>query len=155
MTPDKKYMSEVNLEEKDIKFVSLSEINRKFSDNKVNEGDRNLNLDLFSSETGLPKLCYYSNESKDIIDEDSYINTAKDISSNNFNILKDLDLELDKTKDNERVYSNEHINRLYLEIERRNPGIFAAFYSYRIPKPISRAIVKHLIKLTLSYCDKN
>ena len=40
------------------------------------------------------------------------------------------------------------------KLKKRNPGIFATLYSYRIPRPIVRVIVKRLIRLTLSYCDR-
>ena len=156
MNPDKKYMSQVNLDSTDIKFVPLSFINKTLRDEVSTNVNNNHNLDLFPSETGLPKLCYYSNESDDSISRNtnSNMNTAKDAIPTTFDVLRSLDLDLDETEDLERVNSDNDVNRIYSKIEKKNPGIFATLYSYRIPRPIVRVIVKRLIRLTLSYCDK-
>ena len=156
MNPDKKYMSQVNLDNEDIKFVPPSFIFndvRDHVDNNVN----NRNLDLFSSETGLPELCCYSNESENSINRNgsANINTAKDTIPTTFDILRGLDLDLDEKEDLERSHHDNDINKIYSRIERGNSGIFATLYSYRIPRPIARVIVKRLVRLTLSYCDKS
>ena len=156
MNPDEKYMSQVNLDNADIKFVPLSVINKSLRDD-VNSNVNNIhNLDLFPSETGLPKLCYYSKESDDYISRNTNfnMNTAKDTIPNTFDVLRGLDLDLDETEDLERVHSDNDVNKIYSKIEKGNPGIFATLYSYRIPRPIVRVIVKRLIRLTLSYCEK-
>jgi hypothetical protein len=152
MNPAEKYMSQVNLDKADIKFVPLSVINKSLRD----EVDNNHNLDLFPSETGLPELCYYSDEPEDSINRDanSNMNTAKDRIPTTFDVLRSLDLDLDETEDLERANSNNDVNKIYSRIEKRNPGIFATLYSYRIPRPIVRVIVKRLIRLTLSYCNR-
>lgn len=156
MTPDKKYMHEVNLEsEEDIKFVPLSDINKRFCDHVTNNVSNDLNLDLFPSETGLPKLCYYSEEQEAFLNENSNINIPKEILPTTFDVLRGIDLDLDETKDLERVYSDNDVNKIYFQMEQRNPGIFATLYSYRIPRPIVRVIVKRLIRLSLLYCDRN
>lgn len=156
MNPDKKYMSQVNLDNTDIKFVPLSFINKTLRNDVSTNVNNNSNLDLFPSETGLPKLCYYSNESEDSISRNtnSNMNTAKDTIPTTFDILRGLDLDLDETEDLERVHSDNDVNKIYSRIEKRNPGIFATLYSYRIPRPIVRVIVKRLIRLTLAYSDK-
>lgn len=159
MNPDEKYMSQVNLDNVDIKFVPLSVINKSLRD-EVNSNfnfNNNHNLDLFPSETGLPKLCYYSDEFEDSTNRnvDTNINTAKDTIPNTFDVLRGLDLDLDETEDLERVHSDNDVNKIYSKIEKRNLGIFATLYSYRIPRPIVRVIVKRLIRLTLSNCDRN
>jgi hypothetical protein len=152
MNPDEKYMSQVNLDNTDIKFVPLSVINKSLRD----DVNTNHNLDLFPSEAGLPELCYYSSESESFISRNtnSDMNIAEDAIPTTFDILRSIDLDLDETEDLERVHSDNDVNKIYSIIERRNPGIFATFYSYRIPRPIVRVIVKRLIRLTLSYCNK-
>lgn len=152
MNPAEKYMSQVNLDNADIKFVPLSVINKNLRD----EVDNNHNLDLFPSETGLPELCYYSDEPEDLISRNanSNMNTTKDRIPTTFDVLRSLDLDLDETEDLERANSNNDVNKIYSRIEKRNPGIFATLYSYRIPRPIVRVIVKRLIRLTLSYCNR-
>ena len=82
------------------------------------------------------------------------MNIAKDTIPTTFDVLRSLDLDLDETEDLERVHSDNDVNKIYSRIEKRNPGIFATLYSYRIPRPIVRVIVKRLIRLTLSYCDR-
>ena len=156
MNPDEKYMSQVNLNNEDIKFVPPSFIFDDFRDDVTSNNDNNMNLDLFPSETGLPELCYYSNESENSMNRSDYanINTAKDTVPTTFDVLRSLDLELDEKEDLERNHFDNDVNKIYSKIERGNPGIFATFYSYRIPRPIARVIVKRLIRLTLSYCDK-
>ena len=156
MKPDEKYMSQVNLNNEDIKFVPPSFIFDDFRDDVTSNNDNNMNLDLFPSETGLPELCYYSNESENSMNRSDYanINTAKDTVPTTFDVLRSLDLELDEKEDLERNHFDNDVNKIYSKIERGNPGIFATFYSYRIPRPIVRVIVKRLIRLTLSYCDK-
>jgi hypothetical protein len=154
--PDEKYMSQVNLNNEEIKFVPPSFIFDKFRDDVTSNSDNNMNLDLFPSETGLPELCYYSNESENFNYRNDYanINTAKDIIPTTFDVLSSLDFELDEKDDLERSHYDNNVNKIYSKIERGNPGIFATLYSYRIPRPIARVIVKRLIRLTLSYCDK-
>jgi len=156
MNPDEKYMSQVNLDNADIKFVPLSVINKSLRDD-VNSNVNNIhNLDLFPSETGLPELCYYSNEPEDFKSRNtnSNMNIAKDTIPTTFDVLRSLDLDLDETEDLERVNSDNDVNKIYSKIEKGNPGIFATLYSYRIPRPIVRVIVKRLIRLTLSYCNR-
>lgn len=157
MNPAEKYMSQVNLDNADIKFVPLSVINKSLRDDVDTKVKSNHNLDLFPSETGLPELCYYSNDPEDSINRNvnTNINIAKDIIPNTFDVLRGLDLDLDETKDLERTHSDNDVNKIYSRIEKSNPGIFATFYSYRIPRPIVRVIVKRLIRLTLSYCDRD
>ena len=82
------------------------------------------------------------------------MNIAKDTIPTTFDVLRSLDLDLDETEDLERVHSDNDVNKIYSKIEKSHPGIFATLYSYRIPRPIVRVIVKRLIRLTLSYCNK-
>ena len=154
MNPDQKYMSQVNLDNEDIKFVPHSFINKKFRNNLSSNVRNNLNLDLFPSETGLPKLCYYSNEFEDSANRNTNVNIANDAIPTTFDALRGLDIDLDETEDLERVHSENDANKIYSKIEKSHPGIFATLYSYRIPRPIARVIIKRLIRLTLSYCER-
>jgi hypothetical protein len=155
MNPAEKYMSQASLEDNDIKFVPPSFMNRNLNDDISYEPNNNRGLDLFTSETGLPELCYYSNEADDTLNRSYNINTANNTVPTTFDILRNLDLDLDETEDLERAYSDNDVNKIYSRIEQRHPGIFATLYSYRIPRPIVRVIIKRLIRLTLSYCKKN
>ncbi len=158
MNPAQKYMSQVNLDNTDIKFAPFSFINKNLRDDFTNNVNNNLNLDLFPSEIGLPQLCYYSSESYDSANRNVNTNTNMNIDSDRipttFDALRGFDMDLDETEDLERVHSDNNVNKIYSKIERNHSGIFATLYSYRIPSPIVRVIVKRLIRLTLLYCDR-
>lgn len=156
MNPDKKYMSQVSSSDNDIKFVPPAFMSTNIYE-KASFGidDNNRNLDLFPSETGMPELCYYSdNQNEGISSGLNFNNIANNEIPTTFDALRGLDLDLNE-EDLERNNSDNDVNKIYARIERRHPGIFATLYSYRIPRPIVRVIIKRLIKLTLAYCDKN
>lgn len=155
MNPDEKYMSQVSLENDDIKFVPPSFASRNVYDDSSSNNYNDLNLDLFPSDTGLPELCYYSNDTYDSNNRNSNMNIANNAIPTTFDVLRNLDLDLDEREDLERANSDNDVNKIYSRIERRHPGIFATLYSYRIPRPIVRVIVKRLIRLTLSHCDSD
>lgn len=152
MNPDKKYMSEANLGDDDIKFVPPAFIYKgPYKELSLNENTRN--LDLFPSKTGFPKLCHYSDELDDSLDREFGVNIAENSVPTTFDILRNLDLDLNEGEDFERINYDDDVNKIYSKIEQRHPGIFATLYSYRIPRPVVRLIIKRLIKLTLSYCN--
>lgn len=153
MRPDEKYMSEVNLKENlNFPFTPPS-FNRNFSrDNPTNESDNNF-LNLYPDETENSELyCYYNafNGCKKK-DSDNSNNTKNRIPTP-FDILRGLDLDFEETLD---PYSNSNdVDKIYSEIELKNPGIYETFSKYGIPDPISQVITKRLIKLTLLYYQK-
>lgn len=153
MKPDEKYMSEskANLDDDDIKFVPPAFMDRSFYNEE--SSNFNSNLDLFPSENGFPELCCYSNDPDDTIYRE--FNIAGTTIPATFDVLRNLDLDLDETQDLERFNYDNDINKIYSKIERTHPGIFAALYSYRIPRPIVRVIIKRLIRLTLLYYKKD
>lgn len=155
MKPDEKYMSQskVNLENSDIKFVPPSFMDINLYDNVSSNFNSKRNLDLFPSDTGFPELCYYCDNSNDSMNRN--FNMAGSAIPSTFDVLRNLDIDLDETDDLERINYNNDVDKIYSKIEQKHPGIFATFYSYRIPRPIVRVIVKRLIKLTLSYCDRS
>lgn len=150
MNPDKKYMSEANLDD-DIKFVPPTFIYKgPYKELNFNENTRN--LDLFPSKTGFPELCHYSDELDDSLNSEFGINIADNSIPTTFDVLRNLDIDLDEGEELERVSYDNDVSEIYSKIEQRHPGIFATLYSYRIPRPIVRVIIKRIIKLTLSYC---
>lgn len=69
MNPDKKYMSQVSSSDNDIRFVPPAFMSTNIYE-KASFGidDNNRNLDLFPSETGMPELCYYSdNQNEELV----------------------------------------------------------------------------------------
>lgn len=154
MKPDAKYMSQsqANFNDNDIKFIPPEFMDRSSYNSTSSDFDNISDLDLFSSETGLPELCYYSDDSSNFMSRNLNIVENNTIPTT-FDVLRNLDIDLNETEDLERVHSNSDINKIYERIEQKHPGIFATFYSYRIPHPIVRVIIKRLIRLTLLYCN--
>ena len=153
MKPDEKYMSQLEVNLDDIKFVPPAFRESRLYDNVYYDFDDDFNLDLFSSKIGLPELCYYSDETNAAMSRNSNIAIGNEIPST-FDVLRNLDINLNETEDLERVYSNSDINKVYSRIEQRHPGIFATLYSYRIPNSIVRVIIKRLVRLTLLYYNQ-
>lgn len=152
MNPDKKYMSEASLDDYDIKFVPPAFIYKgPYKDISPNEDTRN--LDLFPSKTGFPELCHYSDELDNSLNKEFGVNIADNSVPTTFDVLRNLDLDLNEEEDLGRANHDNDVNKIYSKIEQRHPGIFATLYSYRIPRPIVRVIVKRLIRLTLSYSN--
>ncbi|GAA0077518.1 hypothetical protein UT300005_18960 [Clostridium sp. CTA-5] len=69
-------------------------------------------------------------------------------------ILRSFDLDLDESMDLERNCCDNDINKIYAKIEKENPAIINTLSSYNVPSPISRLIIKRIIKLSLKYCNK-
>lgn len=153
MNPDKKYMSQSSLEDDDIKFVPPAFIYKNIYE-KSYFGESDRSLDLFPSKTGFPELCHYSENQNDSLTSEFGVNIADNSIPTTFDVLRNLDLELNETEDLERSNCDNDVNKIYLQIEQKHPGIFATLYSYRIPRPIVRVIIKRLIGVTLSYCGK-
>lgn len=69
-------------------------------------------------------------------------------------ILRDMDLDIEDLCDPDRKKCDKDVDRIYSMIERNNRGLFTTFSSYRIPYPIAKILIKRIVKLTLSYCEK-
>ncbi|WP_052447366.1 hypothetical protein [Clostridium polynesiense] len=66
--------------------------------------------------------------------------------------LRNLDLELEEDTCAESTRDVEdNIGRILKKIENNNPAIFNTLSAYKIPYPISRLLVKRIIRLSLSY----
>lgn len=154
MNPAEKYMSQVSQDDSDIRFVPPSFMESNIYDSFLSRSE-NRSLDLFPSETGLPELCYYSDNPNDAFNRGDNYNIVNDTIPSTFDVLRNLDLDLNESEDLERAKSENDVDKIYSKIERTHPGIFATFYSYRIPRPIVKVVVKRLIRLTLAYCDKD
>lgn len=155
MRPDEKYMSQITIEDSDINFIPPSFSKSLFRNESPNPKNNNNSLNLFPSETKSSQLyCYYS----------SFNDCAEKNNNNNIipsmrmptpsEILRDFDLDLDETEDFERNDSTNDVDRIYLEMQKNNPGIFTTFSAYGIPSPITKVIIKRSIKLSLNYYNK-
>lgn len=219
MKPDKKYMSQINLDDDDINFVPPSFNKSLFrneyntntpyisvpnpstnsntsgpntstntvpppnmnnipynsgannsttpnmnNNNGTNVGSSNNSLGSVPSQTDVSQLYCYYNSFGNCPGQNTNTNSNQSMNTTNSKqnmstptpseVLRSFDLDLDETTDLQRNYSNTDVDRIFSRIERRNPGIFATFSSYRIPYPIARVIIKRIIKLSLLYSDK-
>ena len=154
MKPDEKYMSEVKIKN-NFKFVPPS-FNRSLM---MDDGEKNdiveqkESLDLYPDETNEDQLyCYYnslencSNESKKVPNSQRNPET--------FDVLRGLDLDIDEISDLDDNYRQNNINKIYMNIMNRNPGINESLSLYGVPSPIVKVITKRIIKLSLLYKDK-
>ena len=62
--------------------------------------------------------------------------------------------ELDLQENLNPYKNSDDVNKIYSEIELKNPGLYETFTKYGVPDQISQVITKRLIKLTLLYHDK-
>lgn len=87
----------------------------------------------------------------------SYNKPIKKVPSNMgsriLNSLRELDLDLDESTDL-AMNINENIDTIYNKIELNYPGTFILLNSYNIPSPISKLIIRRIIKLSIKYCNK-
>lgn len=156
MKPDKKYMSQVSKNDtKEFNFTPPVFNASLFRDEslKNNNNSDDYSSNLFPSETQSSETRCYYNDFDDYSNENSNI-TYNSIMPSPFDILRNFDLDLDETTDLERDCYNTDIDKIYLEIEQNNPGILSTLCEYGIPCPISKVIIKRLIKLSLLYCNK-
>lgn len=114
-------------------------------------------LNLYPSETESEFLyCYYSSFG------DCKYNNKNYNKHNNYRIPTpsealinlDMDIDLDELNGLDRTCCNNDIDAIYSKIEKDHSGIFTTLSSYKVPYPISRIMVRRLVKLTLSYCEK-
>lgn len=154
MKPDEKYMSEVKLKNNsDFTFTPPSFDRSLSMDNLVDENDNNDFLNLYPDQTERSELyCYYS------IFGDCDKKNSKNYGKNNnriptpFDILRGLDLDFQETLESNK--DRNDVDKIYSEIELKNPGLYETFAKYGVPDPICKVITKRLIKLTLLYHNK-
>lgn len=153
MKPDKKYMSQISIDDTDINFTPPSFSKSLFRD-ESSAPNNNSSLDLFPSETKSSQLyCYYSSFN-DCDEKNANIIPSMRIPTPS-EILQNFDLDLDETEDLGRDDSKNDVDKIYLQMGKNNPGIFTTFSSYGIPSPITKVIIKRSIKLSLMYYDKS
>lgn len=156
MKPDKKYMSESSKDTIDIHFIPPT-FSSKVRMSELFNNSANSYLNLYPSETETEFLyCYYSsfgdcddNNKNNVKSNDSRIPTPSEVLMN-----LEMDLDLDELNGLDRTCCDNDINTIYSLIEKNNSGVFTTLSSYKIPYPIAKIIVRRIIKLTLSYCEK-
>lgn len=155
MKPDEKYMNQVSTkaEEKEETYINFIPPSFIASISRNMPTKNNSALELFPSETQSSELyCYYSS-----FGDCDKKNSSRDLEMrvpSPSEILTNFNLDLDEITDLERQRPDNEVDNIFLQIERRNPGIIGTFSSYRIPYPIARVIIKRIIKLTLLYSKK-
>lgn len=154
MKPDEKYMSEVNIKN-NFKFIPPS-FNRSLMMDDVEHddiADENESLDLYPDETSEDQLYCYYNSLENCTHELKKIQSPRR-NPETFDVLRGLDLDIDETSDLDNNYTQNNINKIYMNIIDKNPGINETLSLYGVPSPIVKVITKRLIKLSLLYQDK-
>lgn len=151
MKPDKKYMAESSSDNLDIHFVPPT-FSSEFRQDSLKDQNPNEFLDLYPSETENEFLyCYYSSFGD--CNNNVTVNSNARVPMPS-EVLMNFDLDLDESTDLERACCENDVNGIYDLIVKNNSGIFSTLSAYRIPSPIAKILVRRLIKLTLSYCEK-
>lgn len=120
----------------------------------------NSSLDLYPSETQNEFLyCYYSSfgdcEENNKNNKNYTQNNSSRIPTPSEALINlDMDIDIDELNGLDRTCCDNKIDDIYSKIENEHSGIFTTLASYKIPHPISKIIIRRLIKLTLLYCEK-
>ncbi|WP_297992810.1 hypothetical protein [uncultured Clostridium sp.] len=79
-----------------------------------------------------------------------------DDSVNILDILRNFDISLDFSSSESRKNncSEDEVNKILSLIEKDNPGILATMKAYRIPYPITKLLIKKIIKISLDNCKR-
>lgn len=79
-----------------------------------------------------------------------------DDSVNILDILRNFDISLDFSSYGSRKNncSEDEVNKILSLIEKDNPGILATMKAYRIPYPITKLLIKKIIKISLDNCKR-
>lgn len=74
-----------------------------------------------------------------------------DDSVNILEILRNFDISLDFSSSESRKNNSteDEVNEIFSLIEKDNPGILATMKAYRIPYPITKLLIKKIIKISL------
>lgn len=132
--------------------IPLNEYTGNFDSNKEFKGNANMgntNMELeFPSELE-DNFLYSYNEPK--VNE-RYL----DNSVNVLDILRNFDISLDfSTSESRKNNCTENeVNKIFSLIEKDNPGILATMKAYRIPYPITKLLIKKIIKISLDNCKR-
>ncbi|MBW6408631.1 hypothetical protein [Clostridium weizhouense] len=146
---------------------TISNVNEPFNNKEYSE--------LYPSETKNSELHSYYNElntnntittnttnnnaydnnmlNNNLFSEDTTNNITKRVLTPD-EILRNFDLDLDESMDLERSCSDNSVNKIYAKIAKENSAIINTLSSYNIPSPVSRLIIKRIIKLSLKYCNE-
>lgn len=119
---------------------NIPDLDYKTSISANDTGD-NISLE-YPDETNEDTLYSY-NESRI---NDEYLND----SINHLDILRNFDLTIDFTSTSRKDdITEDDVNEIFDILESNNPGVFATLKAYRVPYPITKLLVKKIIKTTL------
>lgn len=75
---------------------------------------------------------------------------------NVIDLLRNFDISLDFSTSESRKNNctEDQVNEIFSLIEKDNPGILATMKAYRIPYPITKLLIKKIIKISLDNCKR-
>ena len=130
--------------------TNTNDYNNNNNNNYMNPNNyNNTNIDLEYPTEQDDSFLYSYNEPK--VNE-RYL----DDSVNILDILRSFDISLDFSSSESRKNNctEAEVDEVFALIEKDNPGILATMKAYRIPYPITKLLIKKIIKISLDNCKR-
>ena len=129
-------------------------INTNNKNNSINTNNKNNNINTNNTNNTTTGLEYPSELDDSFLysyNEPKVNERYIDDSINILDILRNFDMSLDFSSSESRKNNctEDEVNKIFALIEKDNPGILATMKAYRIPYPITKLLIKKIIKISL------
>lgn len=122
--------------------------------NNINTNNKNNNINTNNTNNTTTGLEYPSELDDSFLysyNEPKVNERYIDDSINILDILRNFDMSLDFSSSESRKNNctEDEVNKIFALIEKDNPGILATMKAYRVPYPITKLLIKKIIKISL------
>ena len=122
--------------------------------NNINTNNKNNNINTNNTNNTTTGLEYPSEIDDSFLysyNEPKVNERYIDDSINILDILRNFDMSLDFSSSESRKNNctEDEVNKIFALIEKDNPGILATMKAYRVPYPITKLLIKKIIKISL------
>ena len=129
-------------------------INTNNKNNSINTNNTNNNINTNNTNNTTTGLEYPSEIDDSFLysyNEPKVNERYIDDSINILDILRNFDMSLDFSSSESRKNNctEDEVNKIFALIEKDNPGILATMKAYRVPYPITKLLIKKIIKISL------
>lgn len=129
-------------------------INTNNKNNSINTNNKNNNINTNNTNNTTTDLEYPSELDDSFLysyNEPKVNERYIDDSINILDILRNFDMSLDFSSSESRKNNctEDEVNKIFALIEKDNPGILATMKAYRVPYPITKLLIKKIIKISL------
>ncbi len=129
-------------------------INTNNKNNSINTNNKNNNINTNNTNNTTTGLEYPSELDDSFLysyNEPKVNERYIDDSINILDILRNFDMSLDFSSSESRKNNctEDEVNKIFALIEKDNPGILATMKAYRVPYPITKLLIKKIIKISL------